>query len=63
MEEVARETITCVNDGCKDGFILVHNAYNTNPLVGVKEPCDLCNGTGYIRNVFYIDSYDDSSYR
>ncbi len=35
----------CPNDGCDDGFILVYNAYSETPLVGQREPCDICNGT------------------
>lgn len=44
---------SCHNEGCEDGFILVYNAYSENPLVGQKEPCDVCNGIVDVKTIIH----------
>ncbi len=43
-----RQRIPCPDPKCEDGYILVYNAYNEDPLKGEKQPCDLCLGKGYV---------------
>ena len=38
----------CPDPECREGIILVSNAYNANPLEFEKKICDSCDGRGYI---------------
>lgn len=46
----------CPNSDCNFGKIIVHNAYDENPLVGKEQPCDVCGGKGYL-------AHDNTSFR
>ena len=37
-------TTTCSDPKCKDGTIIVHDAYAADPLTGREQPCDRCIG-------------------
>jgi len=39
---------SCSDPECKDGFIVVHDAYAADPLVGERRPCDRCSGQSFI---------------
>ena len=41
-------TTPCPDKECKDGFILVRNIYNPDPLKAEKQVCDICQGKGYV---------------
>ena len=41
-------TIPCPDPTCHVGKIIVHNAYDPNPLVGKRQPCDRCGGNGFL---------------
>ena len=41
-------TIPCFDLKCHNGKIIVHNAYSADPLKGEEQPCDRCNGRGFI---------------
>lgn len=38
----------CPDPECIDGKILVYNAYSADPLKPEVQPCDICNGTGFL---------------
>jgi len=40
--------VPCPIPECKDGYVLVYNAYNKDPLKGEKEPCSFCIGKGFV---------------
>lgn len=48
--EVPHKTniIPCPDPLCKNGVIIVHNAYSANPLQGEKQICEACDGRGFI---------------
>lgn len=49
--KIKKITITCTDQKCKDGKIMVHNAYDSNPLAGKEQQCQRCCGKGFL--VFY----------
>lgn len=46
--QISIRTIICPDPKCHVGKIIVHNAYDPNPLVGKEQPCDRCNGKGFL---------------
>ncbi len=46
--QISITTIPCPDPKCHVGKIIVHNAYDPNPLVGKEQPCDRCNGKGFL---------------
>ncbi len=38
----------CPEPECKDGKLLINNAYAPNPFKAEEEPCDVCEGSGFI---------------
>ncbi len=46
--QISITTIPCPDPKCFVGKIIVHNAYDPNPLVGKEQPCDRCNGKGFL---------------
>ena len=46
--QIAIRTITCPDPKCHVGKIIVHNAYSADPLKGEEQPCDRCDGRGFI---------------
>jgi hypothetical protein len=40
--------VPCPDPECDAGFIMVHNAYSSNPLKGEEEMCDTCKGLGVV---------------
>ena len=45
---VSIQSVPCPDPECVDGIILVHNAYSTDPLKAEEQPCDTCNGRGFL---------------
>jgi len=41
-------TLPCPDPECRGGFVIVHDAYAADPLVGEKRLCDRCFGCGFI---------------
>ncbi len=41
-------TIPCPDPKCREGKIIVHNAYSSDPLVGKEQLCDRCGGQGFL---------------
>jgi len=49
MPEVDERFIApCPDPDCHNGYIMVRNIYNPDPLEDVQQNCDLCDGEGYI---------------
>ncbi len=45
---VSVQSIPCPDPECVNGIILVSNAYNPDPLAAEEQPCDTCNGSGFL---------------
>ncbi len=45
---VSIHAIPCPDPECEDGIILVHNAYNPDPLKPEEQICDCCKGKGFM---------------
>lgn len=51
MSPVSEESVIvmpCPDPECKEGYIVVYEAYSSTPLVGHEEICGTCTGDGYI---------------
>lgn len=45
---VSVHSVPCPDPDCVDGKILVNNVYSANPLIPEEQPCDICDGTGFV---------------
>lgn len=41
-------TMPCTEPLCRNGKIVVHNAYAEDPLKGEEQTCDVCQGLGFV---------------
>ncbi len=44
LSNALNSLVLCSDPECKNGIIVVHDAYAADPLTGREQPCDSCLG-------------------